>query len=279
MIAESLLPFTPEFNSWRIGTQNDVDAAGGPIPYLAEEIMFAIKNQIAYAPRSMQRRIGPSEIGIPCDRRIGYKTAGIAESNVGDPPWKPFIGTAVHAALEQIMQWFNGYLGVADHGPRFLLEQKVNAGQICGEDIDGTCDAYDRLNAAVIDWKIVGEKSLRKYKAEGPGQQYRVQAHTYGRGWQRRGMPVSAVAVMFLPRDRELRDSYFWHEPYDEQIPVQALTRVEAITSLVRQAGSAALPLLSTADAWCRFCPYFLPASTEIHEACPGHPGTTAYVR
>jgi hypothetical protein len=268
----------PDLDLRRVGTPTDLADAGGPIPYLGDELRWAIVHQITNAPRSLQKRIGPSEIGIPCQRRIGYKLAGVEAVNVGAPPWKPFIGTAVHEALGGIMQWFNGYLGVED-GPRFLIEHKVNVGQVCGDDIDGSCDLYDRLNRTVIDWKVVGEKQLKKYKEQGPGDQYRIQAHTYGRGWQRRGLPVDHVAVMFLPRDRELRDSHWWHEPYDEQVAVQALNRAEGITTMVRALGVGALPLLPTADAYCSFCPYFLPASTEVEEACPGHPGTSTYVR
>lgn len=263
----------------RVGTDRDLAEAGGPLPYLGDELLWAIVNQITYAPRSMQRRVGPSEIGIPCDRRLGYKLAGVDAINVGAPPWKPAVGTALHFSLEQIMQWFNGYLRVDDGGPRFLLEHKVSVGSICGEDITGTCDAYDRLNRTVIDWKTVGEKALRKYKEQGPGPQYRVQAHLYGRGWARRGLPVEHVAVMFLPRDRELRDAHWWFEPYDEQVAVTALTRAEGIAGLVGQLGPGALPLLQTADNWCTFCPHFLPASTDPTQACPGHPGATGYIR
>jgi hypothetical protein len=272
---------TADIDVTRVGwpTPDKIAAAGGEAEFLRGELLWAIENRIDYAPRSLQTRLGPSEIGHPCDRRLGYKVAGVEEVNRGDPAWYPTIGTAVHSWLEDVMKWLNGNLGIGDQGPRFLLEHKVNVGEICGEAIVGSCDVYDRATGFVIDWKVVGERQLKKYAKEGPGRQYRTQAHLYGRGWQRRGMPVTNVAVMFLPRDRMLREAYWWHEIYDERIAVEALTRAEAITSLVRGAGPGALPLLGTADAWCQFCPHFLPASTEIHEACPGHPGTTAYVR
>lgn len=157
-------------------------------------------------------------------------------------------------------------------GPRFLLEHKVNVGEIFDEAITGSCDVYDSWTFTVIDWKIVGGQQLLKYKENGPGEQYRAQAHLYGRGWQRQGRRVDTVAVMFLPRDRELDKAHFWHEPYDEQVALDALTRVEGITKLIRSAGPAALPLLPTANVFCQFCPHFLPASTDIPSACPGHP-------
>ncbi|MBA9003756.1 hypothetical protein [Thermomonospora cellulosilytica] len=266
----------------RVGwpTPADLEAVPDPAEQLRRELMWAIENRIDYAPRSLQTRLGPSELGHPCARKLGYKLAGVEISNPGDPAWYPTIGTAVHGWLEEVMRWLNGHLGtLAEGGPRFLLEHKVSVGEICGEHITGTCDVYDRVTGIVVDWKVVGEKQLKKYKDEGPGDQYRAQAHLYGRGWQRRGMPVTKVAVMFLPRDRMLHAAHMWSEPYDEQIAVQALTRAEGITTMVRGIGKAALPMLPTADAYCTFCDYFLPGSTELEEACPGHPGATGYLK
>ena len=54
-----------------------------------------IRHAIAHHPRSLQKRIGPSEVGTPCDRRIGYKLLGHTENERGDA-WKPTVGTAVH---------------------------------------------------------------------------------------------------------------------------------------------------------------------------------------
>lgn len=270
----------PDIDTDRVNwpTPDQIAAAGGPAEYLRDELLWAIGNRIDYAPRSLQTRLGPSEIGHPCDRRLGYKVAGVEAVNDTGPAWKPTIGTAMHGWLEELMKWLNGHLGIADGGPRFLLEHRVNVGEICGETITGQSDVYDRVTGTVVDWKIVGEKQLKKYAKEGPGSQYRVQGHTYGRGWTRRGLPVSTVAIFFLPRDRELRDAVWWSEPYDEQVAVDGLTRAEGITTLVRQLGAKALPVLKTADAYCTFCPHYMPAATDPTEACPGHPGATGYL-
>lgn len=265
----------------RVGwpSKGEVDATD-PATALQRELLWAIENRIDYAPRSLQTRIGPSEIGHPCQRRIGYKLTGVEAVNIGDPAWYPTIGTAVHAWLEDVMKWLNGHLGtLVEGGPRFLLEHKVDVGEICGEHVTGTSDVFDRVTGTVVDWKIVGERQLKKYRENGPGDQYRTQGHLYGRGWVRRGYQVNRVAIMFLPRDRMLREAFMWSEPYDEAVAVQALQRAEGITTMTRTLGVGALPLLATADAFCQFCPHFLPASTEVEEACPGHPGTTSYVR
>src|SRR6202007_2411815 len=94
-----------------------------------------------------------------------------------------------------------------------------------------------RVTGTVVDWKSVGPTQLTKYKAKGPGGQYRAQAHLYGRGWARRGQDVRHVAVMFLPRNGELREAYFWSEPYDEQVAIQALQRLEGIPLTARALG------------------------------------------
>lgn len=269
---------TPDIDTGRVNwpTPDDIAAAGGTVEYLRDELLWAVNNRIDYAPRSLQTRLGPSEIGHPCDRRLGHKVIGTDVINTGEPAWYPTIGTAVHSWLEGVMTWLNGHFGAGpDTKPRFLLEHKVDVGEIDGEHITGSCDVYDRLTEHVIDWKVVGERQLRKYAKEGPGSQYRTQAHLYGRGWTRRGLPVSGVAVMFLPRDRMLRDTYFWHEPYNEQIAIDALSRADGITKLARQLGPKALPMLKTFDAYCQFCPYFQPGSTDLQTACPGDPKAT----
>ena len=243
----------------------------GDIGTFFAELRWLIEDAIRDHPRSRQERLGPSEIGTPCARRLGYRLAAVQPVNEREAAWKPVIGTAVHTWLENAFRRANAILDPGS--PRFLLEHRVEAGEAGGQVIDGCCDLFDRVTLTVVDWKVCGTAGLRKYRKDGPGEQYRVQAHAYGRGWQRRGMTPRTVAIYFLPQNGELSEAFTWHEPYDETVAVRALDRLTAITSLVSSAGAAALPLLPTAGAWCMYCPYFLPASTELTEACPGHPG------
>lgn len=240
-------------------------------PELSDELMYVVKSAIWAHPRSQQLEIGPSEIGTPCTRRLGYQAAGVARSNEAEAPWLPTVGTAVHAWLERAFQRVNELM---PDGPRFLLEHKVPTGQSAGREVTGQCDVYDTDTETVVDWKIVGAKALKEYKANSPGEQYRAQAHLYGRGWTRRGKNVRHVMIAFLPRNSELRDAYFWSEPYDEQIAVAALQRWETVVGFVQTGGVGTLPLLPTANAHCAYCPWFVPAVTTLTEACPGHPGT-----
>ena len=244
------------------------------VEQLVADLDAAIEHGIRNQPRSLQRRIGPSEMGVPCDLRIAYRLLGTPECNpAGRLPWKPFVGTAMHEAIATIVESANMADPAYDQaGPRYLIEHRVPIAQVGGEDIDGSCDLYDRLTATVLDWKIVGGAQLRTYKTNGPGEQYRTQVHLYGYGWRRRGYPVRHVAVYFLPRDQEWRQRHIWSEPYDEQIALDAITRVQGIAALASALGAGALPLMRRRQAWCQFCPWHKPGSADLSGGCPGDP-------
>jgi hypothetical protein len=222
-----------------------------------------ITTAILGAPRSKQKRIGPSEIGHPCTRRIAYKVAGVEAVN-DNAGWRPTVGTAVHAWLAE------AFAGANDGDAcRYLIELSVEV----GNGITGSVDLYDRAAALANDWKVVSPSSLKKYRANGPGPQYRTQVHLYARGLVNRGLPVETVAITFLPNSGELYDAVFWSEPYDEQVALDALERLSAVQSLTEVAGAAAaaaMPVDGADPAWCRYCPFYLPASTDLAAACPG---------
>lgn len=244
-----------------------------PVDALVAELDALIEHAIANAPRTLQEEMGPSELGMPCDRKIGYKLLRWPQVNTGQPlAWKAFIGTAVHSALQVILATANYTLPnwKVDGVDRYLVEEKVTVGHVNGDDIDGSCDLY--LDGLVLDWKIPGDEQLRKYKKEGPGEQYRKQAHLYGYGWAQRGYPVHHVAVYFLPRNQQWRQRYVWHEPYDPQVALDAVAKVDGIAKLTAALGPAALPLLKTGDAFCRSCPWLRPGSTDLAGGCAGHP-------
>lgn len=222
-----------------------------------------ITSAIVGAPRSKQRAIGPSEIGHPCTRRIAYKVAGVEGVN-DSAGWRPTVGTAVHS-------WLAEAFAAANDGDacRYLIELSVEV----GNGVRGSVDLYDRATALANDWKVVSAASLKKYRANGPGAQYRTQVHLYARGLVNRGLPVDTVAITFLPNSGELYDAVFWSEPYDEQVALGALERLSTVQQLTDTAGAAAAALLPTdgADpAWCRYCSFYLPASTDLTVACPG---------
>lgn len=244
---------------------------GGDPMLLGKELLHIIEQDIINQPRSLQKRIGPSEIGHPCPRRIGYKLLGAPEWN-DQINWKAYVGTAMHAQLEKVLDAHN-----LAHEPqigeeRFYIEQKVSAGEINGETIDGSTDVYDRVTATVVDWKLTGPSMRKGYARNGPGHTYKTQAHAYGRGWTRLGLPVDNVMIVFLPRNEDLRHTVIWHEPYDEQIAIDGFNRASAIDSTCKALGVAALAQLPTADAYCTRCPFYVAGSQNLAAGCPGDP-------
>lgn len=235
---------------------------------LRGELLTVIEQAAAAAPRSRQTRIGPSELGGPCLRRIGHRLAGTPPVNAAADRWAATIGTAVHTWLAEVFDLADP-MGTPGHARRWAVEEKVTTGVVAGDDIDGTCDLFDRATGTVVDWKVVGVSRLGEVRRHGPGEQYRVQAHCYGRGWEVRGEQVTAVAVMFLPRGGALRDAHLWCEPYDAQVAVHAHQRAGHVAVLVRDDPSA-LGLLPTADAYCSRCPWWQPGASDPTRACPG---------
>ena len=245
--------------------------------YLATELFSLIAQGIENTPRSLQRSIGPSEIGTPCQRRLGYKLANVAPVNTSKIGWKAFIGTGVHEMLAQILAT-NELTRETDKAQRWHVEERVNCGTYGpdGKTLDGSTDLYDAWHGLVLDWKTTTVNKIRQqYRPHGPGEQYEIQAHTYGTGWAAAGYPVNTVAIIFLARDGEYTDRHVWSAPYDPDIAGAALTRLDQTAHLINDLGVDALPLIPTGDAYCNFCPWHAAASIDPRKACPGHPKTS----
>lgn len=241
------------------------------------ELDGLIEAHINNAPRSLQVEPGPSELGIPCDLRLGYKLSRHPEVNVDRPlSWKAWIGTNVHRGLEELLTLANFALPNwhIDGQSRYVVEERVTVGTVNGTDISGNSDLC--IDGVIWDWKIPGGNTLRQYKKEGPGEQYEVQEHLYGLGWELRGVEVTDVAIYFLPRDQEWKQRHLWSEPYDRQRALDALSRGDGIAQLTDALGPAAFPLLKRKASWCRSCPWLLPGSTDLALGCPGDPDVAA---
>lgn len=238
-----------------------------------QELDGLIETHINNAPRSLQVEPGPSELGIPCDLRLGYKLSRHPEVNTDRPlSWKAWIGTNVHRGLEELLALVNMRRpGWSEDGiDRYVLEQRVTVGAVNGTDISGNSDLY--VDGVIWDWKIPGGNTLRQYKKEGPGDQYEVQQHVYGLGHELAGREVTDVAIYFLPRDQEWKQRHLWSEPYDRQRALDALTRADGIDQLTAALGPAAFPLLKRRASWCQSCPWRKPGSTNLLDGCPGDP-------
>ena len=194
-------------------------------------------------PRSQQIAVGPSQVGVQCDRQLVYdlhREAGIthllappgAEGAFGDSGqlpsdgWRATIGTATHAWLEA---------AYARDPDRWLTEHRVEPTLVnegTGEvlvGLTGTADLYDKKLGCVIDHKILGKWSLDRLLKDGPTAKYRVQSHLYGLGFLNAGYQVKMVAIAAWPRDGITSDMRLWSEPFDLELAEAALLRLKRL--------------------------------------------------
>lgn len=231
---------------------------------ISDEVARVIKDYAANIPRTLQKTLGPSEIGHPCDRQIAYKLLDWPAVNTDQDPWPSLVGTAVHALLDKVFS-------DPKHGGIYATELTVESPRNGGS---GHTDIYFLLRKTVNDWKIVGPTSMREYKSHGPSRGYRVQAHIYGHGLAAKGIPVERVSITFLPRGGYLSGRYVWTERYDPSIAEEAFTRVDLIEQLVDALMPAVDPskfeLIAATPDHCDWCPFYSPGSTDLGKGCPG---------
>lgn len=254
--ATDVVPYIP-----RQGIQKPI----GPHP-LRQVVLDGIVWADGYSDRSRQTTIGPSELGNACMRRLAYSLSGAPASNRTADPWFAIIGTAMHTWLEINLAWYQVEVLKRGHNdPRWVFEQVVETGDpLCPY---GHSDLYDLDLDAVVDWKLVGPTTLKKAREKGPEEYYRVQAHTYGKAWKRRGRDVKEVIIFFLPRNAPLADTYVWSEPFDESVADRALSRLHTIDTIRRTIPLSKIP---TSNG-CTWCPFYRPHQPADHEGCPGH--------
>lgn len=203
---------------------------------VAADIRRVVEAAMVNAPRSLQKTIGPSELGMTCIRCLTHKLAGTEPRR--EAAWLPFIGTAVHEKLESIFEAQEATRADLGLPRRYYSEQRVTVGSINGIPVTGSTDLFDTATGTVVDFKIVGTTTLRKVKAAGASAQYRTQASLYGLGWQAAGHDVHQVLVYFLPRNSvTLADGIAWSAPFDPAPGRAALARATTILQLIAAAG------------------------------------------
>lgn len=255
-----------------------------PPPSTIAELRDVLISYDASRPRSMQVALGPSELGTPCMQQIARKLVGCPTRPVTAPTWAPWQGTAVHAEMEKVLQHWNQQLGRA----RWAIEDDL---QIDAE-VRGHGDAYDHDYDCVVDWKYVGSTALDKLRRakrlgkppkEQVSQEYRVQAHLYGLGHEKKGRPVKHVRLVLLARSWQYDDSDEWTEPYNPDLALWALTRYYEVQDLVaaldvanQRDAVAFVPASPSADA-CKWCPFARPGQPSDFNGCAGD--TTAHNR
>jgi hypothetical protein len=226
--------------------------------------------------RTMQRELGPSEIGAECVAQIARKLAGSPRKPITTPMWAPFQGTAVHAEMEQVLAYWNAEIG----RERWLSERKLQI----DENIVGHGDAYDTDHQIVVDWKHSGTTTRRAVLAaqrkglptsQQVKQLYRVQTHLYGFGYEQLGYPVKWVRVVFLPRSWQFKDAVEWTEAYDKDLVDWALKRYDTIRNTLAVLDVAnhreRISLIETTPGdECAWCPFNFGRGETTWLACAG---------
>lgn len=217
---------------------------------LRTTLLDLIGTGIAAHPRSLQRTVGPSDIANQCDVCLLRALNGSKGQRPGDDGWLPTIGTAVHAWLEDIVR----------RSPDYLAEQKVRVGTVLDLDVVGTMDAFHLPSRTVVDWKVVGDSTLktaRSATAHEPGgrkRNYAVQVQLYGAGLVNAGVDVEHVAIAYLPRTGRLSNAVIWSDGFDPWIIPDELDRAERLLTTLRASGLDVALSSVQADPHCYQC-------------------------
>lgn len=230
--------------------------------------LLSLVRSVIDAPddRDKQRRIGPSEIGNTCQRCLADRLLGIPQPERKGTPLAPWIGTAVHAHLERLVDR-------SEPEGLLLLEHKVSVGAIPGYGpVSGTADIY--WAGHLGDYKVMSKKNIAALKraffigrdgavrfADTPkasvARQYWVQQNLYAAGLAAEGYEVQDCSLILIPRDATTDTSAsvetITFKP-DARVAVAALQRAGKIFEWA-SAHPEALDELPT-DPACFFCKY-----------------------
>jgi hypothetical protein len=236
---------------------------------LREALTDVIKWASNNSTRSQQVQLGCSEVGDPCERKIGMTMAGLEQTNFSADPWPSIVGTSIHTWLEAAIEKYQKVHGRIE----WLTELEVWP----SEWLPGHTDLYHRPTQTVLDLKNPSRTNFRKMKKDGFGSTYEVQFHLYGEGNRKAGRPVKRVGVVMLPRDGNLGEMLVRTYPFSPQIVADAFAKVERIADMLVE-----LDVVNKPANWskvphepgflCGWCPFYRPGNRKAADAtgCPG---------
>lgn len=231
-------------------------------------LLDKIRHHSTNAPRSLQRELGPSEVGDPCERKLGYKAWNV-EPPMRPPSrnndmWKANVGTAIHTYLEDVY----------GDDPDYDTEKRVTVGAwydgATSHVLQGKCDLYYKPEGMVVDFKTTSVSMMEDYARGKMPEVYRTQIHLYGLGYANEGYDVRKVALLFLPRDNDLNvsTSVLHIEDFDPEIARAGLARLERIAKASKNGDFEALAI---ASSYCSRCKWFVSGAKKPNEGrCPG---------
>lgn len=226
---------------------------------VAERVRESIAIASALAPRSLQRSIGPSEIGVTCARALAYRLAGTVPTGKSkSDPMAALVGTGAHLIMAESFRRLRGRSG------RFLIEHQVTY-----RGITGSVDLFDRRHHLAIDWKSTTKSKIKRVAREGPPARYLVQAMTYAAGLIESGETVDDIAIVYVPVDGGLADVHAIVRPFDRSIADDAIDRYESLQKEVAEHGPAAVH--ARTSNLCAWCDFFQPGRAADANGCPGN--------
>lgn len=242
--------------------------------------------------RSQQVQLGPSEIGVACDRMVVGKLTRTPKTNTMGDSWASTVGTAIHAKMEEYCEKANARREAEGKPKRYYTELRV----FPAEDIPGTTDLYDAEEKLCLDWKNVSTSMLAKYRREGPSLKYEEQAGLYCLGLENAGFEVKRMAICFLPRtESSLEGMYVWEKEWDDEARERArktlenyarrknMARLIQNPEAAKQVIGRPLTLLdipaSPDQSECTWCPFYRPYTNGDPEegtfrGCTGYKGS-----
>jgi len=219
---------------------------------VASHVADILFMESATSPRSLQERIGFSEVGGDCDRRLAHRLRGTPRLNFPDP-LASLLGTFIHDGLAEVFRRRDAGSG------RYLVEHRVEY-----KGIRGTVDLFDRRLKLAIDWKTKPLAKIKRIRAGGPSPDYVIQLQGYGAALKAAGEDVHEVALVFLPVDGTLSDIHVWRSPLDISIADKAIAR------FVTLEGRDVIDVPATPSNLCPWCPWYRPGSADLSISCPG---------
>lgn len=232
-------------------------------PPLAEVERMWLKAFTKPSSRSLQTKLGPSEVGS-CPYCVGYTMAAkLCEMppREADPfGYAAHIGSMCHYYLEHKLDLVYGAgYDIESHREAELKDifEVPGYGQI-----SGSSDLFVPDWGRTFDYKFPGSFSYDKVKLAikkredaiyrgdmeaaaklGPSMQYRTQQQVYRKGWQNLGYEVCSSVIIFLPRHtNSVNDVLFWEEPNNDELFDKAVERSELIWMYVTDGQLGEIP-------------------------------------
>lgn len=259
-------------------TPVDPKVTACPLPDVAKAVKDELTTILCWAEasreRSLQVRLGPSELGVECERQLGYRIMGLQGPNLDmADPWAGFVGSAIHHRTEESIRRYEAAHPLA---PRWNIEEHV---EIVPGLIEGSADL--NRDDVLVDEKSAGKTVMADVKKNGPSKKYQVQIMLYAYGLRRKGRMITKVALAFVPREGYLRDMFVWAAPYDEALALEAIARPYRIRDDLVRLQVQQYPLnwekIPAAPSYmgCQYCPmwerYAGVGVGATDKSCPGY--------